>query len=61
MGLAQEHEIHKRRLGRNMGVGIALGAFVILVFALTMAKLKDGGQIEGFDHQYQTPRPVVTQ
>ena len=61
MGISQEHEIHKRRLGRNMGVGITLGAFVILVFALTMAKLKDGQAMEGFDHQFETPRPEVSQ
>jgi hypothetical protein len=41
MGIANEHEIHKRRLGRNMGIGIVLGTFVILVYALTVAKIGD--------------------
>ena len=39
MGLRKEHEIHKRRSGRNMGVGILLGAFVVLIVALTMVKV----------------------
>ncbi len=51
MSLSKQHELHKRRFSRNAGLGIALGTFVVLVFALTMAKLKDGGTIEGFDYQ----------
>ncbi|WP_264212744.1 cytochrome C oxidase assembly protein [Leisingera thetidis] len=39
MALRKEHEIHKRRSGRNLGVGILLGAFVVLVLALTMVKV----------------------
>ncbi len=50
MGLANEHEIHRRRFGRNLGVGLVLGAFVVLVFALTMAKLGEGEPSQGFDH-----------
>ncbi|MGR3291619.1 MAG: hypothetical protein ACU0C9_10555 [Paracoccaceae bacterium] len=42
MGLAREHEIHKRRFSRNLGVGLVLGGFVALVFALTIAKVSDG-------------------
>jgi hypothetical protein len=51
MGIAHEHEIHKRRLGRNLGLGIVLGGFVVLVFALTMAKLKTGEMIKGYDYE----------
>ncbi len=40
MGLAREHELHKRRRGRNTGLGVVLAGFVVLIFALTMAKLK---------------------
>ncbi len=54
MGLTREHELHKRRLGRNVGLGVVLGAFAALVFALTVAKLHEGGMIEGFDHQPPT-------
>ncbi|WP_102222752.1 hypothetical protein [Acidimangrovimonas sediminis] len=38
-GLAPEHEIHRRRFGRNLGLGLALLFFVILVFALTIVKV----------------------
>ncbi len=50
MGLSHEHEIHKRRMSRNLGVGVVLGAFVILVFALTVAKLNRGEPMQATDH-----------
>jgi hypothetical protein len=34
-----EHELHQRRRGRNIGVGLLLAAFIALVFALTVAKV----------------------
>lgn len=40
MPIAREHEIHRRRLSRNMGVGLALAALVALVFGLTVVKVK---------------------
>ena len=39
MSLRREHEIHGRRKGRNVGVGLMLGAFVVLVMALTFTKI----------------------
>lgn len=45
-----EHELHKRRRGRNIGVGGLLLAFVALVFALTLAKVERGEPIEAYDH-----------
>ena len=57
MGLAHEHEIHRRRLGRNIGLGLTLAGFVVLVFFLTMAKMKEGADMQGFD--YQRPSPGV--
>ena len=39
-----EHELHKRRFGRNMGLLVVLGAFVALVFGLTIVKV---GQMDG--------------
>lgn len=39
MSFQPEHEIHKRRLGRNLGLGGVLLAFVVLIFALTIAKV----------------------
>ena len=39
MAFRQEHELHKRRFGRNLGLGLVLAAFVALVFGLTIAKV----------------------
>jgi len=46
-----EHEIHKRRLGRNVGVGILLAGFVAVVFGLTMAKVTGVGLKDRFEPQ----------
>ena len=51
MGLAREHELHRRRLGRNVGLGVVLGAFVVLIFALTVVKMKSGDDMQGYDYQ----------
>ncbi len=53
MPLAREHELHRRRSGRNIGVGLLLVAFILLVFGLTIAKVERGGTIEAFDHTYR--------
>lgn len=42
MGLRSEHELHQRRKGRNTGVGLLLASFVVLVLALTVAKVTSG-------------------
>ncbi|MFT6676294.1 MAG: hypothetical protein ACJAVM_002497 [Sulfitobacter sp.] len=39
MSIRAEHELHNRRKGRNIGVGLMLGAFVILVMVLTFVKI----------------------
>ena len=39
MGLAREHELHKRRFSRNMGLGLALVGLVAVVFGLTVVKV----------------------
>ena len=39
MSIRAEHEIHSRRKGRNMGVGVMLGGFVVLVMVLTFVKI----------------------
>ena len=43
MAIKAEHEIHQRRKGRNVGVGLMLAAFVVLVLALTFTKITSGG------------------
>jgi len=47
MALRQEHEIHTRRFGRNLGVGLTLGAFIIIVFAMTIVKTTHGEPMQG--------------
>ena len=42
MALRQEHELHVRRKGRNVGVGLMLVAFIVLVFSLTFVKVTRG-------------------
>lgn len=39
MSIRAEHEIHGRRKGRNVGVGIMLAGFVVLIMALTFVKI----------------------
>ena len=57
MALRTEHEIHRRRRSRNVGLGIVLLGFVALVFGLTVVKVQEGGLVEGYDHQ---PRVSLT-
>ncbi len=38
MSFPEQHELHKRRFGRNLGLGLALVALGVLIFGLTMAK-----------------------
>lgn len=54
MPITQDHELHKRRFGRNVGVGLTLLAFVALVFALTVVKVSETGPepLKGFDHTF---------
>jgi hypothetical protein len=42
MSIGRQHEIHKRRFSRNMGLGLVLAAFVVLVFGLTVVKVTGG-------------------
>lgn len=34
-----DHELHRRRWSRNLGLGLSLLAFVVLVFGLTIVKV----------------------
>lgn len=62
MAITRDHELHTRRFGRNLGLGLALGAFVVLVFGLTIAKVQRGDPMQAYDHQPRTsllpPEPV---
>jgi hypothetical protein len=50
MSFHPDHELHKRRFGRNLGLGLTLVAFVGLVFALTVVKVTRGEPMQAFDH-----------
>lgn len=53
MAIRVEHELHGRRRGRNIGLGVILLALVGIVFGLTVVKvlqLGDIGAFEAFDH-----------
>ena len=56
MALNPQHEIYTRRFGRNLGLGLVLAAFVVLVFGLTVVKVTRGDPMQGFDH---TVRPEL--
>ncbi len=56
MAINRDHELHRRRARRNMWLGLVLGGFVVLVFGITMVKLKNGQMMEAFDH---TVRPSL--
>ncbi|MEM6595107.1 MAG: hypothetical protein AAF672_09965 [Pseudomonadota bacterium] len=45
-----EHELHKRRFSRNLGVALTLVSFVFIVFGLTYVKITNGGLNQGLDH-----------
>lgn len=49
-----EHELHRRRRSRNVGLGLVLVGFVALVFGLTVVKVRQGALMEAFDHQPRT-------
>lgn len=49
-----EHELHRRRRSRNVGLGLVLAAFVALIFALTVVKVRQGDLLEAYDHQPRT-------
>jgi hypothetical protein len=53
MSFRPDHELHKRRFSRNLGLGLTLVAFVALVFALTVVKVKRGDPLQGYDHVVQ--------
>ncbi|WP_166417407.1 hypothetical protein [Cochlodiniinecator piscidefendens] len=49
MAIAKDHELHTRRQGRNVGLGVVLAAFVAIVFGLTIAKVKGVDVATGYD------------
>ena len=43
-------EIYRRRNYTNIGLGLILSIFVILVFSVTIVKLSKGEKMQAFDH-----------
>ena len=39
MSLRKSHELHHRRFSRNLGVGLTLAAFIVIIFGLTIVKV----------------------
>ena len=61
MAIRVEHELHTRRWGRNLGLGLILAALVAIVFGLTVVKilqLGDLAKFEGYDHVVQPASTV---
>ena len=59
MSFTPEHEIHKRRFGRNLGVGLLLALFVAVVFGITVVKVLElgkAGSFNGVVRQEVTPQ-----
>ena len=42
MSFRPDHELHKRRFSRHMGVGLVLVALIAIVFGLTVVKVTNG-------------------
>ena len=56
MAIQVEHELHQRRKGRNIGVGLLLLAFIGVVFGLTVVKvieLGNAGKFQSFGEVVQ--------
>lgn len=49
-GFRRDHELHRRRFGRNLGLALVLASFVALVFGLTVVKISRGDPMQAFDH-----------
>lgn len=58
MVIGKDHELHERRRKNNAMLGYVLGGFVLLVFAVTVAKMMRGHNMEAFDH---VRRPALEQ
>ena len=53
MSFREPHELHTRRKGRNIGVGLTLAVFIFIVFGLTVVKVARG--------DFEPPRGTQTE
>lgn len=56
MALGRDHDLHRRRAGRNAGLALVLVAFAAVVFGITVVKISNGDMMQAYDHQ---PRASV--
>jgi hypothetical protein len=56
MSFRVTHELHRRRIGRNVGLALVLAALIGIVFGLTVVKVTNGDPMQAFDH---APRPEM--
>ncbi len=56
-----EHELHKRRMSRNIGLGAVLIGFVALVFLLTIAKVVDEGDAQRAQQELRAEPPKASE
>ncbi|MRX49171.1 hypothetical protein GI374_01690 [Paracoccus sp. S-4012] len=55
-----EHDLHRRRRSRNLGLLVVLLALVALIIGMTMVRVSQGNMMKGFDHRMgDLPPPVV--
>ena len=59
MAIKVEHELHQRRKGRNMGVGLLLAGLIAVVFGLTVVKVLQLGDITKFEKFDHVARPQI--
>lgn len=59
MVLRVEHEMHARRRGRNVGLGLVLVGLVAIVFGLTVVKVLNLGDIREFESFDHVARPAL--
>jgi len=59
MAIKVEHEIHERRKGRNIGVGLLLLGMITIVFGLTVVKVLQLGDLREFETFDHVARPQI--
>ena len=50
MRLRVEHDLHRRRRSRNVGLGLVLVGLIVVVFGLSVVKITSGQPMQAFDH-----------
>jgi len=55
MAIHPQHELHTRRKGRNMAMGLILGGLVAMIFAVSIVKLSQQQSEDIHAPNYVTP------